>query len=167
MDGDRALGQIFGQRADAGEGLGGEEDAFTLAVGVAETALEAAGEDGAQDRVLGATARAEGGVALVEQEGGALLRVVDAAAEVVSGEAGGESGIGTEEAEQLQAAGLAGLDFVGVDGEVRSDVQGREAVGMEDPEGEQVALVVRAVEIASEEFQDIIEGFGRLLIFDF
>src|SRR5215813_2808741 len=122
MDGDRALGQIFRQRADAGEGLGGEEDAFTLAVGMAKPTLKAAGEDGAQDGVLGATARAEGGVALVEQEGGALLGVVDAAAEVVGGEAGGEGGIGTEKAEQLQAAGLAGLDLVGVDGEVRSEV---------------------------------------------
>ena len=165
--GDGALGQVFRQEADAGEGLGREEGAFTLAVSVAEAALEAAFEDGAEDGILAATAGADGGMTLVEEEGGTLLGVVDAAAEVVGGDAGGEGGIGTEEAEQLQAAGLAGLFFGGVDGEVGSEVEGGEAVGVEDPEGEEVALVVGAMEVGAYEADDFIQSFGGLLIFEF
>ena len=164
VDGDGALSEVFREKADAGEGFGGKEVAFTFAVGVAKTALEAAFEDGAEHGILAAAAGADGRVALVEEEGGALLGVVDAAAQVVGGDTGGECGIGTEEAEELQTAGLAGLSLGGVDGEVGSVVEGGEAVGVEGPEGEEVALVIGAVQVADQEFSDIIKR--KLLIFD-
>ncbi len=73
MDGDRAFGESVRQRANAGEGFGRKNDSLAFAIGVAETAMEATGEDSAQDGILAAVAGAEGGVAFVEEEGGALL----------------------------------------------------------------------------------------------
>src|SRR5215472_8039179 len=154
----------FGSWETAGDRLQVTGDRLRPAAAVLETSLAvdtlippafllgSSTEDTAE-----APAGAEGGLAFVEQEGGAVLGVVDAAAQVVGGEAGGKGGMGAEEAEELQAAGLAGLDFGGVEGEVGSEVEGGEAVGMEDPEGEEVALVVGAVEIASEEGADIVQ----------
>src|SRR5215470_2337963 len=159
MDGDGAFGESVRQRANAGEGLGRKNDALTFAIGVAETAMEATGEDGAQDGILAAVARADGGVAFVEQEGGALLGVMDAAAQVVGGEAGGERGIGTKQAQQLQTESFAGLLHGRLDGEIGSDLSGRKAMSMENPKGEQGALVLGAGEVAGEEGDDIVQ-FG-------
>jgi len=75
MDGDGAFGQSMRQRANAGEGFRRKNDALAFAIGVAETAMEATGEDSAQDGILAAVAGAEGGVVFVEEEGGALLGV--------------------------------------------------------------------------------------------
>src|SRR2546421_9497042 len=109
MDGDRAFGESVRQRANTGEGFGRKNDALTFAIGVAETAMEATGEDSAQDRILAAVAGADGGMAFVEEEGGALLRVMDAAAQSTGGEVGGERGIGTKQAQESQTESFAGL----------------------------------------------------------
>src|SRR5437763_12495388 len=108
MDGDRAFGQSVRQRANAGEGFRRKNGALALAIGVAETAMEATGEDSAQDGILAAVAGAEGGVAFVEEEGGALLGVMDAAAESTGSEVGSKRGIGTQQAQESQTESFAG-----------------------------------------------------------
>ena len=73
----------------------------------------------------------------------------------------GEFGMGGEEAEEAEAEGLAG-EFAGrLDGEVGSGAGGGEGVGVEDPEGEDGALLGGAVEVASEEGADVVEHSGR------
>ena len=157
MDGDRAFGESVRQRANAGEGLGRKNDALAFAIGVAETAMEATGEDSAQDRILAAVAGAEGGVAFVEEEGGALLGIMDAAAEAAGGEVGGKRGIGTKQAQELQTESFAGLLQGRLDGEIGSDLGGRKAMSMENPKGDQGALVLGAVEIAGEEGDNVVQ----------
>ena len=157
MDGEGAFGESVRQRANAGEGLGRKNDPLAFAISVAETAMEATGEDGAQNGILAAVARADGGVAFVEEEGGALLGIMDAAAQVVGGEIGGERGIGTEQAQQLQTKSFAGLLDGRLDGEIGSDLSGREAMSMENPKGDEGALVLGAVEVAGEEGDDVVE----------
>ena len=157
MDGDGAFSQSVRQRANAGEGFGRKNDALAFAIGVSETAMEATGEDSAQDRILAAVARAEGGVAFVEEEGGALLRVMDAAAQSTGGEVGGKRGIGTQQAQELQTESFAGLLQGRLDGEIGSDLGGRKAMSMENPKGDQGALVLGAVEVAGEEGDNVVQ----------
>src|SRR5256714_10724384 len=159
MDGDRAFGQSVRQRANAGEGLGRKNDAFAFAIGVAETAMEATGEDRAQDGILAAVAGADGGVAFVEEEGGALLGVMDAAAQSTGGEVGGERGIGTKQTQELQTESFAGLLHDRLDGEIGSDLGGRKAMSMENPKGDQGSLVLGAVEVGTEKAH---EGVGKI-----
>src|SRR2546423_9188573 len=99
MDGDGAFGESVRQRANTGEGFGRKNGALAFAIGVSETAMEATGEDSAQDRILAAVAGAEGSVAFVEKEGGALLGIMDAAAEAAGGAGGGKRGSGTQHAQ--------------------------------------------------------------------
>src|SRR5205823_3703352 len=140
MDGDRAFGESVRQRANAGEGLGRKNDPLAFTIGVAETAMEATGEDSAQDGILAAVAGAEGGVAFVEDGGGALLRVMDAAAEAAGGEGGGKRVIWTKQAQELQTESFAGLRQGRLDGEIGSDRGGRKAMSIENPKGDQGAL---------------------------
>jgi len=66
------------------------------------------------------------------------------------GVAAGEGGMGAEQAEETEAEGFTGKFAGGLDGEVGSGTCGGEAVGVEDPESENGALVLAAMEIASE-----------------
>src|SRR5215467_9598787 len=157
MDGDGAFGESMRQRADAGEGLGRKNDSLAFAISVAKTAMEATGEDSAQDGILAAVAGADGGVAFIEEEGGALLGVMDAAAQVVGGEVGSERGIGTKQAQELQTESFAGLFHRRLHREIRSNLGNRKAMSMEDPKGNQGALVVGAVEVAGEEGDNVVQ----------
>ena len=62
-------------------------------------------------------------------------------------EAGGERGFVAQQAKQLQAKALAGVLLGGADIEIGREVRGREAVGMDDPEGEDETLVVTTHQI--------------------
>src|SRR5207302_8318110 len=110
----------------------------------------------AQDGILAAVAGAEGGMAFVEEEGGALLGVMDAAAEAAGGEVGGKRGIGTKQAQELQTESFAGLLQGRLDREIGSDLDGRKAMSMENPKGDQGALVLGAVEVAGEEGDKVV-----------
>jgi len=93
---------------------------------------------------------------------------VNALDEGSGGLAAGEGGMGAEQAEEAETEGFAGELASGLDGEVGSGTGVGEAVGVENPESEDGALMVRAVEVASEEGADVVEqsgrfgGFGRL-----
>src|SRR5205823_10881065 len=115
------------------------------------------GEDSAQNGMLAAVEGAEGGMAFVEEEGGALLGAMDAAAQSTGGEVGGERGMGTKQAQELQTESFAGLLQSRLDGEIGSDLGGRKAMSMENPKGDQGALVLGAVEVAGEEGDDVVQ----------
>ena len=84
---------------------------------------------------------------------------VKAIGEDGGGEAGGEGGFVAQQAKQLQAQALAGLFLEGADIERGGEVRGGEAVGVDDPEGEDEALVVSAGEVGTEEAH---EGVGKI-----
>src|SRR5262249_22277714 len=124
-DGDGAVGESFGEWAERSEGLGGEDRTFERFIGVADAGLEAADENGAELRIFGAGAGAEGGRGFVEEEGGKLDGMgVNALDQGGGGVAAGEGGMGGEEAEEAEAEGFAG-EFAGrLDGEVGSGAGG-------------------------------------------
>jgi hypothetical protein len=76
------------------------------------------------------------------------------------GEAAGEPGFITQEAEQFQADGLAGLFLGGMDIETGRGEEGGVAMGMDDPEGEDDTLFLGALQMASDEINDAGEHFG-------
>src|SRR5215471_8792762 len=154
-DGDGAVRQHFRQGSDSGEGLGTEETTFTLAASVARTAGEAADQQSAESWVFGARAGADGGLEFVEQQRGDGR--IDSAGEGGGGESGAEGRLSTQPAEQLQAESLARLLVIGADGEIGSDLSRRKTVGMENPESEDGALVLGAVEITADELDDVLE----------
>jgi hypothetical protein len=163
-DGNGAVRERLRQFSGNGKGFGREDDAFGGAVGIANAKLKAAGEDGMQLGTLWTTARAEGGGRFVEQKGGRIAGLgVDAIHKRSGGVATGEGGVGAEEAEQAQAKRFAGEFAGGLDCEVRSSSGGREAVSMENPEGEDNALLLAALEITGEEGGNLVKQFGRLL----
>ena len=65
-DGDGTVGQHLRKLTYASECLGREDIAIMGAVAVPEAALKAVGENGAEDRIPGTSARAEGGLTFVE-----------------------------------------------------------------------------------------------------
>lgn len=83
---------------------------------------------------------------------------------VGEGEACGESRIPAEDTKQLQAECLARLFAGGLDREIGRDLRGVEAVGVEDPQSENGALMVGAVEIARDEVAYFCENIGFLRI---
>src|SRR5579872_3052793 len=111
--------------------------------------MTADGVGGAQSWGLTAGAGADGALTFVEQESGDRLQFH--AEGEVGDEAGGEGRIFTEQVEQLQAEGLAGLLVGRLDGEVGSNLGGVEAVGVEYPESQHGTLVVRALQVAADE----------------
>src|SRR5437016_1542430 len=88
---------------------------------------------------------------------GALLGVMDAAAEAAGGEVGGKRGMGTKQAQELQTESFAGLFQGRLDREIGSDLGGRKAMSMENPKGDQGALVLGAVEVAGEEGDNVVQ----------
>ncbi|HLJ27652.1 MAG TPA: hypothetical protein VKY85_13150 [Candidatus Angelobacter sp.] len=114
--------------------------------------MKAASEEAAQSGALAAGASADGSVAFVEQESGDRLGRHGQGQIGGLEAAGSEGGAFTEEGEQLQAKGLAGLLVGRADGEVRGDLGRGETVGVEDPEGEDGTLVLGTLEIATDEF---------------
>src|SRR5262249_27112827 len=106
-NGDGALGNILGKLAHAGKGFGGKEIALTSTGGVADTTLEAAREDSAEEWTLAAGAGADGGLKFVQQDGRDDL--VGALAQAGGSVAGGERRLGGNHAKQLQAKALSGL----------------------------------------------------------
>ena len=121
--------------------------------------MEAAGQEGLQGRLTAAVAGAEGQVAVVEEQSFART---GAAADDAPADIGGEDSGIAEQLEELQAEGFAGLLVDGLDGEEGGDLDGIETVGVEDPEGEEVALVLGAVEVASDEAGEIVEQGGAI-----
>src|SRR5215469_1892220 len=159
-DGDRSISEHFRQSSDSGESFGTEESAFALTAGVAGAALEAADEQSAESWVFGSRAGANSGLKFVEQQSGD--GGIDSAGEGGGGESGAEGGLGTQPAKQLQAESLAGLLVIGTDGEIGSDLSRRKTVSVEDPESEDGALVLGAVEITSDELDDLLEQLSAV-----
>src|SRR5262249_36315980 len=87
---------------------------------------------------------------------------IDSASEGGGGESGAESRFGAQPAEQLQAESLARLLVIGADGEIRSDLSRRKTVSVKDPQGEDGALVLGAVQIASDELDDLLEQLSAV-----
>ena len=99
---------------------------------------------------------------MVKEEGGKLAGTgVNALDQGGGGVAAGEGGMGGKEAEEAEAEGFAGEFAGGLDGEVGSEAGGSKTVGVKDPESEDGALVLAALEVASQEGADIVEHFGR------
>ena len=99
---------------------------------------------------------------VVEQQGG--LGMGDAPDQMSSPDAAGHPGLAGEQAQQLQANGLAGLFLSRTDIEIRSAGQIVKAIGMHNPEHENSGLMVRADQKLAHEFGHGIEvGRGRLL----
>src|SRR5947207_15543984 len=82
---------------------------------------------------------------------------MDAAAQSTGGEVGGERGMGTKQAQELQTESFSGLLQGRLDGEIGSDLGGRKAMSMENPKGDQGALVLGGVEVAGEEGDDVVQ----------
>ena len=155
-DGDAVMGEIIGELAGEGEGFGAEDVAVLGNVKVAVAQMRGVGEQGAESRIPGAGTGAEDGLGVVEENGGGRAEA-HAGDEGRGGEGGGEGGILAEQAEKLQAESFAGLGLGGEAGEVGSELGGGRAPGVEDPEGEKVALVLGAVEIAADEGGEVVE----------
>jgi len=144
-DGNGALGQGSGQGAGTGKGFRAVD--VLVFPGMADAAngvLAVAGATGAEkaDDGLGLSGT-KGGLPVIEQQGRAALG--DAFHEAGGGQAAARHpGIAGEIAEHLQADGLAGLLFRGVDVEVGSAGKSLKAVGMDDPESQDGALMLGA-----------------------
>src|SRR5579864_5472217 len=160
-DGDGAVGQHLRKLTYASECLGREDVAFVGAIAIPEATLEAVGEDGAENGIPGTSARAEGDLTFVEEEGGKIDGICPAG-EGGGGEAGGGRRPLAEQAEKMQAKSFAGLLVLRADVEVRSSPRSRKAVAMEYPESEDGTLMLRAVEIASQEIGDLPEQLSAV-----
>ena len=97
----------------------------------------------------------DAGLTFVEQDGGGST--LHQAAKAGGGNAGRESGKITEQLEELQAERLAGLLLCGLDREIRGDLGSMVAVGVEHPESQNGALMLGAIQVASNESGDIVE----------
>lgn len=160
-DGDGVLGEVLGELAGDGEGFGAEDGAVLGSLEGAVAEMRAVGEEGAEGGVFGAEAGAEDGLGVVEEDGGRGIEA-HAVDEGGSAEGGGERGVVAEQGEDFEAEGLAGLRFRGEDGEIGSDRSGGEGPGVESPESEEVAVVVRAMEIAGDELAKVGQELGAV-----
>jgi hypothetical protein len=123
--------RLSGRGAGSGKGFRAKDSEAAVAVLVGDAVLEAAIEHGEQRGAFRAAGGAEGGFAFVEQQGGRLA--INVPGEHGRGKAAGEPGFVTQEAEQFQADGLAGLLLGGVDIEAGRGEEGGETMGMDDP----------------------------------
>ena len=173
---DGALGETGVEASITGEGCGEKYKPVVEAVfavvfdadGEAGVLLEAGGEQAVQ---LDVHARfAEGGITVVEQQ--SAVEGFEAAGELVEQERGSGGGVHgrsvAEQAQKLEADGLAGVFLAGTDIEGGRKRRARNDVGVHGPEGEQVELLGGAVEVLLIEIGDLIDqvvgvgigGFG-------
>ena len=61
----------------------------------------------------------------------------------------------------MQADGFAGLLFRGIDVEIRSEGKDIKAIGMDDPESEDDALILGADQVIPDEFVERVESFSE------
>ena len=135
--------------SQAGEGFGAEGIEFQKMTlppdGIRQIAAASVGEK--TDDVLAFGGKRDVAVIYEDSGGGAedLLRKDEGAGR------SGEPGFGAERMEKLKADGFAALPFSGIDIEVRSDGGMDEAMSVDDPEGENGELGVRADQVFTKQ----------------
>src|SRR5581483_6965314 len=109
----------------------------------------------------------EGGIAVVEQEGAAERFVAVGELMEQKGRSGGgvHRGSIAEQAEKLEANGLARVFLTGADVERRGKGCAGNDVSMHGPKGKQVQLLLGAVEVLLVEVDDLVDqvvGLGHI-----
>src|SRR5207249_1336468 len=144
QDGNGAVGQGSGQGGGTGKGFRAVDVLVFAPAGAANGVLAVPGATGVEEADDGLSLRGtKSSLPVIEQQSGAVL------GNALHDAGGGQAAtrhpdVVGEIAEHLQADGLAGLLFWGIDVEIGGVGKSLKAVGMDDPEREDSALMLGA-----------------------